>query len=120
MRAVLAPVILAVLGLALAGCDKLQIAELEHGVTPTSVDVGDRQDCDAILGTAFRSDTERAWFAESCSEWARSTLGPVEGGIQTSERSASQQRSDDRNGEDRREGADNGDDMQRRGSGLPG
>lgn len=29
----------------------------------------DRTDCGEVLGTAFRSDSERRWFAENCSVW---------------------------------------------------
>lgn len=29
----------------------------------------DRQDCSAILGTAFRSNEERAWYEKECSKW---------------------------------------------------
>ena len=28
-----------------------------------------RQDCNAIMGTAFRSGDERAWFEQNCSRW---------------------------------------------------
>ncbi len=32
----------------------------------------DRSDCNAILGTAYRSDTERQWFSDNCSSWSAS------------------------------------------------
>jgi hypothetical protein len=31
----------------------------------------DRTNCDEIYGTAYRSDEERRWFSENCSEWAK-------------------------------------------------
>ena len=54
------------------GC--LAVSQLDHSLTPTPV-LEDRADCGQILGTAFRSDAEQAWFAENCSAWTGTTLG---------------------------------------------
>jgi hypothetical protein len=37
----------------------------------------DRLDCQAILGDAFRSSSERDWFAANCSAWPAQDFGPV-------------------------------------------
>jgi hypothetical protein len=57
------------------GC--LAVSTLEHEPTPTP-QLTDRDDCGEILGTAFHSEHEQAWFAENCSGWADATLGRVE------------------------------------------
>jgi hypothetical protein len=57
------------------GC--IAVSELEHVPTPTP-QPPDRTDCGEILGSAFRSDSERQWFTQNCSAWAETTLGPVE------------------------------------------
>jgi len=50
------------------------IPELEHVPSPTP-DLADRSDCGEILGSAFRSDNEQAWFTDNCSDWAHTTVG---------------------------------------------
>jgi hypothetical protein len=78
MRIVAALVLQAVV-FAAVGC--LTVSNLEHVPTPAPVPP-DRQDCGEILGTAFRSSAEQAWFTENCSAWAATTLGRVEIPIQ--------------------------------------
>lgn len=53
-----------------AGCVKLgESSELPlAAVQPTQVPP-DRISCNEVLGTAFRSSTEREWFADNCSKW---------------------------------------------------
>jgi hypothetical protein len=70
---------LAVQFLVFAAMGCFTVSDLDHVPTPTPVPP-DRQDCGAILGTAFRSSTEQTWFAENCSAWAGETLGRVEFG----------------------------------------
>ena len=36
-----------------------------------------RQDCNAIMGTVFRSGEERTWFEENCSRWPAPLGAPV-------------------------------------------
>src|SRR5512146_2245538 len=56
----------------------------------------DRTDCRQILGTAFRSEAEEAWFATNCSSWAPATLGRVDEASGAGEPPSSQAGSDTR------------------------
>ena len=47
-------------------------------IPPPTATAPDRTDCGQILGTAFRSEAEEAWFATNCSSWAPATLGRVD------------------------------------------
>jgi hypothetical protein len=35
----------------------------------SKLETGARQDCNAMMGTAFRSTEERQWFEQNCSRW---------------------------------------------------
>lgn len=52
------------------------VTELQHAPTSTPV-APDRAACGEILGSAFRSPDEQAWFVENCSAWVDATLGEV-------------------------------------------
>ena len=56
------------------GC--IALSTLEHIPTPTPA-AQERRDCGEILGTAFQSSAEQAWFTENCSAWAQTTLGRI-------------------------------------------
>jgi hypothetical protein len=73
MRA-LSILVLQAVALAATGC--LAVSNLDHIATPTPTPP-DRTDCGEILGTAFRSNAEQAWFMANCSKWAETTLGEV-------------------------------------------
>ena len=60
--------------LLMAGC--VAVARLDH-VPTTTPTPPDRTTCGEILGTAFRSDSEQAWFVQNCSAWNETTLGTV-------------------------------------------
>jgi len=64
-----------------AGCVKLgESSELPlAAVEPTAIPA-DRINCQEILGTAFRSDEERAWFMENCSKWPLVKVADESGG----------------------------------------
>jgi hypothetical protein len=86
---ILAPLAL-VLITAVTGC--ATVPTLEHGPTPTP-QLSDRNDCGEILGSAFRSSDERAWFTDNCSAWADTTLGEVK--LETSSQSSQSARGND-------------------------
>ncbi|HEX5370331.1 MAG TPA: hypothetical protein VFY10_13025 [Dehalococcoidia bacterium] len=46
-------------------------------IPPPTPTAPDRTDCGQILGTAFRSEAEEAWFSTNCSAWEPQTLGRV-------------------------------------------
>lgn len=41
----------------------------DHGPTPVPPPAADRADCGEILGSVFRSESEREWFTANCSTW---------------------------------------------------
>jgi hypothetical protein len=91
------------------GC--LAVSPLDHSLTPTPV-IEDRSDCGQILGTAFRSDAEQAWFTGNCSAWAGTTVGrlpdptPVGGAVNPDSGGQQQRGADgDRAGSGGRDGA---------------
>jgi len=43
----------------------------------SKLETGTRQDCNAIMGTAFRSTEEREWFEQTCSRWPAVALAQV-------------------------------------------
>jgi hypothetical protein len=55
----------------LAGCIKESSGEPHVGQINSAAEGRntDRQNCDEIYGTAFRSNDERRWFEENCSRW---------------------------------------------------
>jgi hypothetical protein len=55
----------------------IKVSDLQVDLTPTPRPP-DRADCAEIFDSAFRSETERAWFVENCSAWSRATLGVVQ------------------------------------------
>jgi hypothetical protein len=67
--------LVAVVSLLAGGC--VAIPTLSVQTTTTPEPESDRTDCGAILGTAFRSSEEQAWFWQNCSAWSQTTLGPV-------------------------------------------
>jgi hypothetical protein len=67
--------LLPVLATAASGC--LAVSHIDHVATTTPTPP-DRTDCGEILGSAFRSEAEQAWFRDNCSKWADGTLGLIE------------------------------------------
>jgi hypothetical protein len=43
----------------------------------SKLETGARQDCNAMMGTAFRSPEERQWFEQNCSRWPAVALAQV-------------------------------------------
>src|SRR5215218_6811882 len=44
----------------------------------SKLETGVRQDCNAIMGTAFRAAEERQWFEQNCSRWPAVAVAQVQ------------------------------------------
>ena len=77
MRMALPSLLLALSIAALSSVACVKVSEFEVLPSPTP-QLPDRTDCGEILDSVFRSESERAWFDENCSEWSRATLGVVQ------------------------------------------
>ena len=70
--------LLLVLLVLFAGLQQLPAPEVQRRRI-VSRETGLRQDCNAIMNTAFRSADERAWFEQNCSRWPAVPLAVAAG-----------------------------------------
>jgi hypothetical protein len=71
-------VLLTAIGLLASAC--VSIPSIKPDLPPASepAPLVDRISCDQIFGTAFRSEQERSWFLENCSQWGSIDMSPVQ------------------------------------------